>query len=290
MAVRILISMSLARSINAYYTSISGNLDWQEFGRPYGLPESVTKDALENPFASSNYSTGALLNETEHSVSSLPPSFITTVTVIELPLEKNSSQAPNQAAADLIISTSKNQDVDTSGWEVCNVVFLFDDLQALNDMFASSDDGSCSPFTNECISQLQLLTCDDSGWPTECPDGSVSGIAWNATATSLLEADAWLSYYSSPYDASNTSEVVKLANAVIPVVQVWTTPDKLFSSTEVRCLRASKPSPTSSTTGTPEPTSSASTTQSGSLAVPTAAFQKEYLVGAVMAAAGYIAY
>lgn len=83
-----------------------------------------------------------------------------------------------------------------------------------------------------------------------------------------------------------------LANAIIPAVQVWTTPDKKWASTEVHCFRASKPSPiaTSTPTSIPQPTSSGSTTTSSSYAGPTAVFEKKHLFGAAMAVGGYLAY
>lgn len=171
-AARVLALTCLAASINAQYSVDSGTLKWNESGTPYGLPESTLIDALANPIASSNYTTGALLNETDDSASSMPPSFITTVSVVELPLGAN-----NSAAADLVIETSNYRDVNVSGWEVCNTFFVFDDVKAFTDIFASTDDGSCSPFPDECVSQLQRLSCDNtqaSGWPSECPETSTT--------------------------------------------------------------------------------------------------------------------
>ncbi|KAI0155704.1 hypothetical protein BJ166DRAFT_339888 [Pestalotiopsis sp. NC0098] len=289
-AARILALTGLATSINAQYSVDSGTLKWNQSGTPYGLPESTLIDALANPIASSNYTTGALLNETDDSASSIPPSFITTVSVVELPLGAN-----NSAAADLVIETSNYREVDVSGWEVCNTFFVFDDVKAFTDIFASTDDGSCSPFPDECVSQLQRLSCDNtqaSGWPSECPETSTTMRSSNLTATSFLEADAWLSYYSRPHDVGNTTDADNLANAIIPAVQVWTTPDKRWSSTEVHCFKASKPSATatSTPTSTPSPTSSGSTTTSSSFASPTAVFQKKHLLGAAMAVGGYLVY
>ncbi|KAF7518256.1 hypothetical protein G7054_g13512 [Neopestalotiopsis clavispora] len=280
-------SMSLFMSVNAQYTSSSGSMNWTQDGRPYGVSESDMRDALANPIASHDYTTGGLLNITGNSSISMPDIFTTSITVVELPVNKNGSEIPSQAGADLIISTSKNRDVDTTGWEVCNVVFFPNDLEAFSDLFSSSsNDAGCAPFTTDCIVQLLSSTCDDHTWPSECPGGSISSIAWNETATSLLGSDAWLNYYSSPYDASNKTEANKLANAVIPIIQMWTSPDKLKSSAEVHCLRAAEPSSTPTSTVTPVPTSNTSTTQSSSFAGPTAVLQKEYLLGAAMAAAG----
>ncbi|KAK6215892.1 hypothetical protein LQW54_004072 [Pestalotiopsis sp. IQ-011] len=264
-ATRTLALTGLVTSINAQYSGNSGTLKWNESGIPYDLPDSTLIDALANPIASSNYTTGALLNETDDSASSMPPSFITTVSVVELPLGAN-----NSAAADLVIETSNYREVDVSGWQVCNMFFLFDDIKAFTDIFASTDDGSCSPFPDECIV--------DRGQ--------------DITATSFLEADAWLSYYSRPHDVGNMTDADNLANAIIPAVQVWTTPDKRWTSTEVHCFRASKPSPiaTSTPTSAPEPTSGGSTTTSSSFAGPTAVFEKKRLFGAAMAVGGYLAY
>lgn len=183
-AARILALTGLVTSINAQYSVDSGTLKWNESGIPYGLPESTLLDALANPVASSNFTTGALLNETENSASSMPPSFITTVSVVELPLGAN-----NSAAADLIIETSNYREVDVSGWEVCNMFFLFDDIKAFTDIFASTDDGSCSPFPDECVSQLQQLSCGNTqgaGWPSECPETSATMTGSSESSLSLL--------------------------------------------------------------------------------------------------------
>lgn len=173
-------------SVNAQYTSSSGSMNWTQDGRPYGVSESDMRDALANPIASHDYTTGGLLNITGNSSISMPDIFTTSITVVELPVDKNSSETPSQAGADLIISTSKNRDVVTMGWEVCNVVFFPNDLEAFSELFSSSsNDAGCAPFTTDCIVQLLSSTCDDHAWPSECPGGSISSIAWSESFHSL---------------------------------------------------------------------------------------------------------
>ncbi|KAI1871190.1 uncharacterized protein JN550_004635 [Neoarthrinium moseri] len=301
-AATIFAGLLACQTVSAYdFTISSGNRNYTKDSGPYRVSGKDMKAALANPFASHNW-TAAGPNGTSD--------YTYTITVADINLNDTAVyKNKTMATADAIISLSAPAGANLTDWKVNHKIYIPEYNQTWIDLFKPSDNGDCkTALSDACLAKLTSKPRNGSNWPEECPPtNNMSSFAWNSTASSVVNADAWVNYYSRPHDASNKTLVEKLSKQVFPILLEWNHAKTNQSVRSMRCVRATVPSPspnpgttTSSTSGptssaTAPPTTTATsapastTSPAAGIAGLNAAVRKDYLLGAAALVAGYMA-